>query len=250
MSKRTAGYLSYREQKRFKYKILFIVKLIVLCFIFYNLLTLFLLSSYEVNNVSMEPLLKEENRVLTCPLVYGANIPFSDSRFPGFREPQRGDIVIAQPGNLTPPGILVRLLDPVVSFFTLHNITLHPGVRESGSSPYIIKRIIGVPGDILKIEDFTVYIKERGNTFFLREGEVINDDYDIKYDPLPEGWSQSYPFSSGSDEITLEENEYFILGDNRSSSYDSRHFGPVQKSSIISLVVFRYWPLKSFGVPQ
>lgn len=250
MSKRTAGYLSYREQKRFKYKILFIVKLIVLCFIFYNLLTLFLLSSYEVKNVSMEPLFKEENRVLTCPLVYGAKIPFSNSRFPGFREPQRGDIIIAAPGNSSQPGVIIRLLDPLVQFFTLQNITLHPGVRESGSSPYIIKRIIGLPGDTLRIEDFTVYIKESGSTFFLREGEVINDDYDIKYDPLPQGWSKSYPFSSGFDEITLRENEYFILGDNRSNSYDSRHFGTVRKSSIISQVVFRYWPLKSFGVPQ
>ncbi len=250
MAKRTAGYLSYREQKRFKYKILFIVKLIILCFIFYNLLTLFLLSSYEVKNDSMQPLFKEENRILTCPLVYGAKIPLSDSRFPGFREPQRGDIIIVKPGNSFQPKVIIRILDPIVQFFTLQTRTLHPGVRVDGSSPYIIKRIIGLPGDTLKIEDFTVYIKESGNTFFLREGEMINTDYSIKYDPLPEGWSQSYPLSSGFDEITLKENEYFILGDNRSSSYDSRHFGPVLKSSIIAQVVFRYWPLKSFGVPQ
>lgn len=248
-SRRREEYFSYTEKKRFKYKLFFLIKLIVLLLVFYHLITVVLLSSFTVNNVSMEPLFKLGDRVLTSPLVYGATLPFIKSRLPGLSSPQRGDVVIAMPGNYSKPSLLLRIADPFVRFFTLQSKTVLPRISTGGTVPYIVKRVVGIPGDTLKIEDYTAYIKPADSQYFLSESEIIDKEYNIKKEPLPEEWETQFPSSSHYSEITLEEGEYFVLGDNRSTSEDSRHFGPLRVQDIISKVIFCYWPLKHIDVP-
>jgi signal peptidase I len=55
------------------------------------------------------------------------------------------------------------------------------------------------------------------------------------------------PFSGDGEEITLREGEYFVLGDNRPESSDSRSWGPLPSSRIVGKVIFRYWPPHSLG---
>ena len=78
----------------------------------------------------------------------------------------------------------------------------------------LIKRIIGVPGDIVKIENSIVYVNGK---------------------PLEEEYIKEPTFDSGnaSSEIKLAEDEYFVLGDNRNNSIDSRVFGVIYEKDII-----------------
>ena len=87
---------------------------------------------------------------------------------------------------------------------------------EEKEGEIIIKRIIGMPGDTVSIKDNTVYVN----------GEEVEEDY-------------AYGETSDYEEITLDDDEYFILGDNRPISKDSRYFGPVKEDEIIGKVIFR-----------
>jgi signal peptidase I len=95
---------------------------------------------------------------------------------------------------------------------------------------FFIKRIIGLPGEKVKVSDGDIAIFNKNNP----EGVKLDESY------LPENLKT---FSmSNEDEVTLESDEFFVLGDNRNSSKDSRSFGPVSKSAIIGRVLFRGWP--------
>ena len=85
----------------------------------------------------------------------------------------------------------------------------------------LIKRIIGLPNDKIKVENGKLYIN--------------NKEY---YENYINSYTASYDF----DEITLKDNEYFVMGDNRYNSYDSRNFGTIMKNNIIGRVEFRIFP--------
>ena len=95
---------------------------------------------------------------------------------------------------------------------------------EEKEGEIIIKRIIGMPGDTVSIRDNTIYVNV----------EEVEEDY-------------AYGETSDYEEITLDDDEYFILGDNRPISKDSRYFGPVKEDEIIGKVIFRLWPFNKFG---
>jgi len=92
-----------------------------------------------------------------------------------------------------------------------------------------IKRVIGLPGEKVQIKDGAVYI--------YREGEATGTPLEESY--LPAG-TKTYALSS--EPVSLGADEYYVLGDNRPYSDDSRIFGPVKKNLIIGRVFFRGWP--------
>jgi signal peptidase I len=91
-----------------------------------------------------------------------------------------------------------------------------------------IKRVIGVPGDHVRISYGHVYLN----------GKPIDEDY-VPAEFLD---SRSYP------ETVIPPGAYFVLGDHRSMSNDSRDFGPVARSYIYGKAVFGYWPVEKMGV--
>ena len=91
-----------------------------------------------------------------------------------------------------------------------------------------IKRVIAVAGDRVKIDDGRVYVNGRR----IRESYVPADFRD----------DRSYP------ETVVPKDSYFVLGDHRSSSSDSRDFGPVEREYIYGKAVFVYWPMDKLGV--
>lgn len=109
-------------------------------------------------------------------------------------------------------------------------IVFYPEGREVDE--YYVKRIYGLPGETIQIIDNQIYIN----------GEVIEDSY-----------AKNAMDDSGiaKDPITLADDEYFVLGDNRMVSLDSRDpdLGPIQKENIAGHVVLRIWPLSQFGTP-
>jgi len=103
-------------------------------------------------------------------------------------------------------------------------------------SQYFIKRIIGLPGETVEIKDGMVYLykKESGEKrkFILDETKYLEPS--IK--------------TYGNKVYELGEDEYFVLGDNRMQSLDSRSFGPVYEDLIMGKVWFRGWPFNRFEV--
>ena len=100
---------------------------------------------------------------------------------------------------------------------------------ERSSAPFI-KRVIGLPGEEIEIKDGQIIITKNGEQQILDESSY-----------LPQN-----TYTSGNLKISLKENEYFVLGDNRLNSSDSRVFGPLPRENIIGRVFLRVFPLTNF----
>src|SRR5271165_1380835 len=90
-----------------------------------------------------------------------------------------------------------------------------------------IKRVIGIAGDHIRIDGGQVYVND----------EALGEDY------VPPAYTDSRPYP----EISVPEHCFFVLGDHRSMSSDSREFGPVNQSLIYGKAVFGYWPMDKLG---
>lgn len=102
----------------------------------------------------------------------------------------------------------------------------------TGKKEYYIKRIIGLPGE-------TVQIDENGNIYI--NGELLEENYGAETIQNP---------GRAANPITLGDDEYFVMGDNRNNSKDSRseEVGNVKRSQIIGRAWLRIWPLNKFGL--
>ena len=95
------------------------------------------------------------------------------------------------------------------------------------TSKSYIKRVIGIAGDKVRIDNGQVYVN----------GQAIDEDY------VP----SEYADARSSAEVTVPAGSYFVLGDHRTMSQDSRDFGPVNESFIYGKAVFGYWPVDKVG---
>ena len=115
------------------------------------------------------------------------------------------------------------------------------GMEGYTKKEYLVKRIVGLPGGTVRIADGNVYIKPAGS----------NDFYLLQENYLPSGTKtimMDDGIRKGYNEITLGENEYYCLGDNRPVSNDSRNLGPFEKKRIISVAVIRVFPLNEIKI--
>ncbi len=111
-------------------------------------------------------------------------------------------------------------------------VILHP--PEHNDIDYI-KRIVGLPGESVKVKDCHVYISQDGTRFMLDEPYLA-----------PDTCTSAGPFLREGRSIYLKDNEYIVMGDNRNNSLDSRFFGIVTASQIQGRVLLRFWPLDKF----
>ena len=134
---------------------------------------------------------------------------------------------LADADQLVSDKISYRFRDP-----ERFDIIFFPYEYEEGT--YYIKRIIGLPGETVRIDpEGSIYVN----------GELLEEHYGlepIEYAGLAE------------EGITLEEDEYFVLGDNRNISKDSRYsdVGNIRREDIIGRVIFRIYPLYAIGPVQ
>lgn len=127
--------------------------------------------------------------------------------------------------NLIVDKISYRFNDP-----QRYDIIVFPFLYEEDT--YYIKRIIGMPGE-------TVYIDDEGTIYI--DGEVLMENY---------GREIMVSAGRASEPIALGEDEYFVLGDNRNNSSDSRDpsVGNIHRDKIIGKTWVRIWPLSKFGI--
>ncbi len=112
-------------------------------------------------------------------------------------------------------------------------VILHPPGQDNVD---FLKRIVALPGDIFRIKDCQVYISKYGETFRLQEFYIDGEVCTAEGPQIKEGHA-----------IRLRDDEFLVLGDNRSNSVDSRLFGVVKRDRILGRVVFRFWPLSRVG---
>lgn len=99
-------------------------------------------------------------------------------------------------------------------------------VISNDETKYMIKRIIGLPGDSIEYKDNKLYIN----------GEVTNEYFDT------EGITNDFSLSELEYDV-IPDNYYFVMGDNRENSLDSRYYGLIKKDQILGKVQFRLWPI-------
>ena len=95
------------------------------------------------------------------------------------------------------------------------------------TSKSYIKRVIGVAGDRVRIENGQVYVND----------QAVDEDY------VPSEYADARSYA----EVTVPTHSYFVLGDHRTMSNDSRDFGPVNERYIYGKAVFGYWPMEKVG---
>lgn len=171
--------------------VLEIIKILFLAFVIITPIRVFLFQPFFVQGASMEPNFEDGQYLVINELGYKKTYIVEP-----FKELERGAVVVFRYPK-----------DP----------------RQ-----YFIKRVIGLPGEKVKISDGSVFIfnKENPNGFILNESGYLSKD--LK--------------TPGDLTVELNVNEYFVMGDNRVHSKDSRIWGPVDKKFIIGRVLIRAWP--------
>ncbi|HEO6943955.1 TPA: signal peptidase I [Streptococcus agalactiae] len=130
--------------------------------------------------------------------------------------------------------------------------------EEGGQKKKIVKRVIGMPGDVIKYKNDTLtinnkkteepYLKEYTKLF---KKDKLQEKY--SYNPLFQDLAQSSTAfttdSNGSSQFTtvVPKGHYYLVGDDRIVSKDSRAVGSFKKSTIVGEVKFRFWPIRRFG---
>ncbi len=127
-----------------------------------------------------------------------------------FGDPGRGDVVVFEPETFEEESVVTKIS---------RNLLESVGLRTPESD--LIKRVVGLPGETVEIRDNAVLI----------DGVRLLEDY------LPEGLVMS---DEGPWEVPL--GQYFVMGDNRNSSNDSRRFGPIDRDRIVGRAFSVVWP--------
>jgi len=195
----------------------------------------FVIQAFKIPSSSMVPTLVVGDHILVNKFIYGLKIPFTDNRFLIFRQPRRGDIIVFSfPENKEKEectsisrNILARLEAALNSGNPLY--LFKDNCRD------FIKRVIGVGGDKIEIRDKRVYV----NDIPLNEPYKIHKDSTILD-------SQVAPRDSFGP-VIVPRNKFFVMGDNRDQSYDSRFWGFVDMEDIKGKAFIIYWSWNSNG---
>lgn len=229
-------FTSYTERRAKRFKILRIAFIIFLIFIVYQLISSYLIMTYRIQADTMQPTFSSGDMIITAPF-YSAQ-----------KDIDRGTLVTVEPIERPQQSLFEKTAQKVTAFFTFQLVNPFASKQPSQAKPFI-RRIIGIPGDTIYMEGFVLHIKTKSSGHFLTEFEVMENDYNVTIENLPENWDTSLPFSGAYPEITLKEGEYFVLCDNRIASSDSRLWGPLQAATQIKgRILMRYWPFSRIAL--
>jgi signal peptidase I len=106
-----------------------------------------------------------------------------------------------------------------------------PGDDDQPDDPLLIKRLIGLPGDHIEVHDGEVFVN----------GAALTE-------PYLHDLASPVNCSGQQCDVTLGNGQYFLMGDNRNNSRDSRVFGPVDRFRLVGEAIVRYWPPQDWGI--
>ena len=166
----------------------------------------FVVQAFKIPSGSMKQTLKIGDHILVNKFIYGVKIPYLHKTLIPIEDPKRGDIVVFR-----------YPVDPDKDF---------------------IKRVIGIPGDVIEIRDKQLYLN----------GKIVNHDYGIHTDPRILGENVRPRDNFGP--VTVPPHSLFVMGDNRDESYDSRFWGYVDYKAILgkAFIIYWSWDKENFGV--
>lgn len=173
---------------------------------------------------SMENTILIGDHIVVSPFGYALCVPYTELHVPLWRNPKRQQIVI--------------LVSPL------------NGTED------LIKRVIGVPGDTIRIHHGTVYVNGHpvDEPYVLRDPsemasslENFPPDGNGIYDGLTPDWAETLPNYVHDGSVVVPPNDYFVLGDNRGDSYDSRYWGFVPRKNIIATPLFVFMSINARG---
>ncbi|WP_025270060.1 signal peptidase I [Hippea sp. KM1] len=191
------------------------VKSIIIALIIALFIRAFFVEAFKIPSSSMEPTLLVGDHVLANRLIYGIKVPITGKMIIPIKHPQRGDVVIFR--------------------------------WPKDRSIYFIKRCVGIPGDTLQMKNKILY----------RNGKRVNEPYVVHRDPniYPKDTDIStFKTLWGSRDnwgpIKVPKGEYFMMGDNRDNSYDSRYWGFVPERNIVgkAFIIYGSWTFSPFEV--
>jgi signal peptidase I len=262
------------EKQKQKHIIREWIEAIVWALVIVILLQQFLFELYVIPTGSMIPTIAEGTRALVTKTVFGPEIlPGSiNSRY--FREPRRGEVIVFEnpDPNLTPMGPVKKIIHKLIFLITLTYVDIDADKYGRQKVRLLLKRVIGVPGDRLRMRSGNVQILPQGEFSWVTE-ERLKDRCRLTYpirrivsrdqaDDQPlgiiPGYSERYaenPHKKKSTEFWrkkhcgwyIPENRFFPMGDNRDLSKDARYFGPVLLYKLIGKALFSFWPPRQFG---
>lgn len=223
--------LSFRLKKELHRRIFVAIINFILVFISLNLILSFIIYPVQEQSNSMGPDIPKNSLVFVTPI--NANV-------------ERGDVYLVDK-NSPIDGLYHRFISSLISFFTFQKKS-YKSETEQLSSRMVFRRVIGIPGDIVYMKDFMIYIRPENEKHFLTEFELSNKQYNIEIKKLPKDWDDSIGLKEGFTPVILGPNQYFVMADNRYSSLDSRMWGIVEKSELAAKALVLYFPVKRFKV--
>ena len=179
---------------------------IVLAFFIAIIINSYVIRASEVFGRSMYPTLEQGD------VVFISRMPYI------FGKPKHGDIVVFD-STLEKRNFCTEIKESVK-----YNMITQKFFKTEKSNKYWIKRVIGVPGDVLEIKDGKLY----------RNGELLEEDYVNSASPIT--YKNLVPPSMGDGDLTrivVKEGEIYCMGDNRNHSEDSRAIGPVPINDVL-----------------
>ena len=239
MAKRWRQY-SYADQQNYLRKIRIVLIWLLAFFIIHTLVSGLAVSNRVVENNTMRPGILPGERFVF--LSFTVQHMFRD-RNEGSLPFQRGQIVLVNRNTEKKP-ILRTVLDFAVRFFSLQRYSLF-----SKEDNLYVKRVIGLPGDTVSMNNYVVRIKPAGENYEYTEFELTDLDYTPELPQSSQLWDESIPFSGFMDSIVLGKEQCFVLSDDRIVTNDSRTWGPIPADTIIARALARYWPLTRLGYP-
>jgi signal peptidase I len=194
------------------------------------------IETYYVPSESMLPTLLIGDHMLVNKFSFGARIPFTDIQLPALREPRRGDVVTFVLGRRGPMHICP--------------VDRCPDYPSEG----FVKRIVGLPGDTIEVRDGRVMLNGEplrvdygGETFADKTDDELQLGIEF-LDGAPHPVLDA-PHRNGLEQvrITVPEGRYFMMGDNRDNSNDSRSWGTVRRIDLKGPVTMIYWSWNNQG---
>ncbi len=197
---------------------------IVVALLIALVLRTFVVQAFKIPSSSMEDTLLIGDHLLVNKFIYGTKLPFVDGRFLSIRDPQRGDVIVFE----FPPDSI----DDRLTFWQKRDF---------------IKRVIGLPGDKIAIRDKAVYVNDQ--PFHIPQ-EVFKDSHVSPYCSDIGDWRTDNIINTTVVRdcmlpTTVPDGYYFVMGDNRDRSHDSRFWGFVPKENIKGLAFIKYWSWNS-----